>query len=76
MLQASANSRRGRVHTLLLREHNRMCDILIAQHRDWNDERIFQTIRLAMGAKVALIGNAYQMAYWCEAEIFHSPITF
>jgi len=53
-----------RVHTLLFREHNRLCDILIAQHPDWDDEHIFQTIRLVLGAKMALIGNSYQMAYW------------
>ncbi|EJD49621.1 hypothetical protein AURDEDRAFT_182766 [Auricularia subglabra TFB-10046 SS5] len=54
------------VHTLLLREHNRLCDILVAQHPDWDDERVYQTIKLVMGAKIALIGNGYQMAYWAE----------
>jgi cytochrome P450 len=54
------------VHTLLLREHNRLCDILVAQHPNWEDERIYQTIRLVLGAKMALIGNSYQMAYWAE----------
>jgi peroxidase len=52
------------VHTLLLRDHNRMCDLLVKQHPDYNDEQIYQTIRLAMGAKFALIANSYQMAYW------------
>jgi peroxidase len=52
------------VHTIFLREHNRLCDILVAQHPDWDDERIYQTVKLIMGAKVALIGNSYQMAYW------------
>lgn len=52
------------VHTLLLRDHNRMCDLLAAQHPEYDDERIYQTIRLAMSAKFALIANSYQMAYW------------
>lgn len=52
------------VHTLMLREHNRLCDILVKQHPDWEDERVYQTIRLAMSTKYALIANSYQMAYW------------
>ncbi|EJD54239.1 cytochrome P450 [Auricularia subglabra TFB-10046 SS5] len=55
------------VHTLLLRDHNRMCDLLAAQHPEYDDERIYQTIRLAMSAKFALIANSYQMAYWQTA---------
>jgi peroxidase len=45
------------VHTLLLREHNRLCGILHSQHPDWDDERLYQTIRLVIGSKVALIGK-------------------
>ncbi|KAJ6569058.1 heme peroxidase [Mycena capillaripes] len=52
------------VHTIFLREHNRLCDIIVQQHPDWDDERIYQTVKLIVGAKVALIGNGYQMAYW------------
>lgn len=51
------------VHTLLLRDHNRMCDLLAKQHPEYDDERIYQTVRLAMAAKFALIANSYQMAY-------------
>lgn len=54
------------VHTLMLREHNRLCDIVSKQHPDWDDERLYQTVRLVMAAKYALIANAYQMAYWNE----------
>lgn len=52
------------VHTLFLREHNRLCDILTRQHPDWEDERVYQTIKLVMSSKYALMANAYQMAYW------------
>lgn len=55
------------VHTLLLREHNRLCDILAKKHPEYDDEKSYQTIRLILGAKYALIANAYQMAYWTKA---------
>ncbi|KAF5678240.1 hypothetical protein FCIRC_6523 [Fusarium circinatum] len=54
------------IHTLLLREHNRLCDILRKQKPTWDDEQLYQTVRLVMSAKHALIANAYQMAYWTE----------
>ena len=54
------------VHTLLLREHNRLCDILSEQHPEYEDEQLYQTIRLVMSAKFALIANSYQMAYWTD----------
>ncbi|KAF5570190.1 hypothetical protein FPHYL_1466 [Fusarium phyllophilum] len=54
------------IHTLLLREHNRLCDILKKQKPIWDDEQLYQTVRLVMSAKHALIANAYQMAYWTE----------
>ncbi|KAF5250356.1 hypothetical protein FANTH_4456 [Fusarium anthophilum] len=54
------------IHTLLLREHNRLCDILRKQKPSWDDEQLYQTVRLIMSAKHALIANAYQMAYWTE----------
>lgn len=54
------------VHTLLLREHNRLCGIIAKRHPDWNDERIYQTTRLVMGAKYMMMANAYQMAYWTD----------
>lgn len=34
--------------TLWLREHNRVCDILKAEHSTWDDEQLFQTTRLVI----------------------------
>lgn len=31
--------------TIWLREHNRLCDILLKEHPGWSDERIYQTVR-------------------------------
>jgi len=56
------------VHTLFLREHNRLCDLLAARKPELNDEELFQTTRLLLGAKFSLIGNAYQMAYFKDME--------
>lgn len=37
-------------HTIFVREHNRMCDILMNMHPSWNDERIYQRARKYTGA--------------------------
>ncbi|XP_044515699.1 prostaglandin G/H synthase 1-like [Gracilinanus agilis] len=34
--------------TIWLREHNRVCDILRAEHPSWKDEQLFQTARLIL----------------------------
>lgn len=34
------------VQTFWIREHNNICDMLIKNHSDWDDERIFQTARI------------------------------
>lgn len=54
------------IHTLMLREHNRLCKILASNHPEYDDEQIYQTIRLVMSAKFMLIANSYQMAYWTD----------
>jgi len=32
-------------HTVFVREHNRMCDILVGEHPEWSDEELFQEAR-------------------------------
>ncbi|KAJ8339046.1 hypothetical protein SKAU_G00358320 [Synaphobranchus kaupii] len=41
--------------TLWLREHNRVCDILKAEHPTWDDEQLFQTARLVIIGEIIRI---------------------
>lgn len=43
----------GMYATIWLREHNRVCDILKAEHPTWDDEQLFRTSRLI------IIGEGY-----------------
>ncbi|OLL23961.1 Peroxinectin A [Neolecta irregularis DAH-3] len=49
------------INTLFLREHNRLCDIVSSQHANWNDEKIYQTVRLLVGSKFTTMANAFQI---------------
>lgn len=43
------------LHTLFAREHNAICDMLKAKHRDWDDNRLFNVARLINAAVMAKI---------------------
>ena len=43
------------LHTLFAREHNLLCDELLARHPRWSEERIYQTARLIVSALIAKI---------------------
>jgi hypothetical protein len=45
----------GLLHTLFVREHNAICDMLAEHHPDWDDETLFQTARLINAALMAKI---------------------
>jgi hypothetical protein len=43
------------LHTLFVREHNSVCEMLARAHPDWDDERIYQVARLINAAVIAKI---------------------
>ena len=50
--------------TVFLRKHNRLCDIVLGQHPDTGMMSASPKLSSSSSAKLALIGNSYQMAYW------------
>ena len=56
-------------NTIMLREHNRICDCLAAEYKNWDDERLFQTTRNIL--------NVILLRIVIRDYIKHiSPITF
>jgi len=51
-------------HVLLMRNHNRFCDLLAAQHPDWDDEKLFQYARHLNIAHYSTSLNSYISAYF------------
>ncbi len=43
--------------TIWLREHNRVCDILKAEHPTWDDEQLFQTARFIIIGECNLVST-------------------
>ena len=43
------------MHTLFVREHNRLCDEISITHPNWNDEEIYQMARKMVGAYIQSI---------------------
>ncbi|WP_173021502.1 peroxidase family protein [Lewinella sp. W8] len=42
-------------HTLFVREHNRQCDLLKAQHPDWSDDELYEYARKIVGGLIQSI---------------------
>lgn len=43
------------MHTIFVREHNRLCDEAKAKHPDWNDEQLYQEARLWLSSYIQSI---------------------
>ena len=43
------------LHTLFMREHNAVCDMLAATYPDWSDDEVFDKARLIIAALIAKI---------------------
>ena len=54
---ARANEQVGltAMHTLFMREHNRLADVLETENPGWNDEQLYQTSRKIVGAEMQAI---------------------
>ncbi len=57
------------MHTLFVREHNRLCDEIIAKHPGWNDEQIYQHARKIVGGLIQNVTNNE----WLPAMGVHLP---
>lgn len=57
------------MHTLFVREHNRICDELIAANPTWNDEEIYQHARKIIGGLI----QAVVYEEWLPAMGVHLP---
>ncbi len=51
-IRANENAFLTSIHTLFVREHNRLCDELAGLHPDWTDEQLYQYARKLVGAQV------------------------
>lgn len=40
------------IHTIFVREHNRLCDEILSDHPDWTDELVYQRARKIVGALI------------------------
>lgn len=54
-VRANENVSLAAVHTLFVREHNRLCDELAIAHPDWDDETLYQRARKLVGAYIQAI---------------------
>lgn len=53
--RANENPLLAIMHLLFVREHNRQCDLLKAEHPDWDDEQLYQHARKMVGGMLQSI---------------------
>jgi hypothetical protein len=58
------------LHTLFALEHNHLCDLLAAEHPDWDDARLFATAKLINSAVMAKIHTVE----WTPAILPHPVV--
>ena len=54
-VRANENPLLAAFHTLFVREHNRRCDLLKAEHPEWDDEQLYQMARKYVGGVLQAI---------------------
>ncbi len=54
-VRANENPNLTALHTIFVREHNRLCDNLATENTSWDDERIYQKARKIVGALIQRI---------------------
>jgi peroxidase len=54
-VRANENPFLTSMHTLFVREHNRLCDELIVNHPTWTDEQLYQHVRKIVGGEIEAI---------------------
>ncbi|MEZ4962894.1 MAG: peroxidase family protein [Saprospiraceae bacterium] len=54
-VRANENPFLTAIHTLFVREHNRLCEQLAGQHPGWTDEQLYQQARKLNGGEIAAI---------------------
>ena len=61
------------LNTIMLREHNRICDLLNNAHPEWDDERLFQTSRNIMIVLLIKIVISDYIRQFSEIEFTLEP---
>jgi prostaglandin-endoperoxide synthase 2 len=61
------------LNTIMLREHNRICDLLMKTYPEWNDERLFQTCRNIMIALLIRVVIRDYIGQFSEIEFTFDP---
>ena len=54
-VRANENILLSSIHTIFMREHNRLCDEIILDNPSWTDEQVYQKARKMVGATIQAI---------------------
>lgn len=62
------------LHNLFTREHNLICDMLMKNHPDWTDDRLFQTARLINTAQIVQIHTREWTGAILNTDFIHESL--